>query len=285
MKTRMMTGIFLSAGFFCLARVVNAAGLPEGEFRNPSVANRPETYVFLIGGNVAKPGITADFEAIKDAGIAGILLFHGQLGSPWPGVSPQIKCLSKSWDGLMRFVADECQRLGLSLSMHNCPGWAMSGGPWIKPENAMRHLIWSRIDVEGGKRVEVKLPTLAPSAPDPRDYRDIAVLAFPATAGEWVGALKPTRVTSNVNADWDAWRAKGTAVQIQGGVTATITFDFAEPVTIRTVELPSVNSLGHGFCYEPETTVVCEANGKTLFTREMPQANWQDDRPVTFSCD
>ena len=285
MKTRMMTGIFLSAGFFCLARVVNAAGLPEGEFRNPSVANRPETYVFLIGGNVAKPGITADFEAIKDAGIAGILLFHGQLGSPWPGVSPQIKCLSKSWDGLMRFVADECQRLGLSLSMHNCPGWAMSGGPWIKPENAMRHLIWSRIDVEGGKRVEVKLPTLAPSAPDPRDYRDIAVLAFPATAGEWVGALKPTRVTSNVNADWDAWRAKGTAVQIQGGVTATITFDFAEPVTIRTVELPSVNSLGHGFCYEPEMTVVCEANGKTLFTREMPQANWQDDRPVTFSCD
>ena len=198
MKTRMMTGIFLSAGFFCLARVVNAAGLPEGEFRNPSVANRPETYVFLIGGNVAKPGITADFEAIKDAGIAGILLFHGQLGNPWPGVSPQIKCLSKSWDGLMRFVADECQRLGLSLSMHNCPGWAMSGGPWIKPENAMRHLIWSRIDVEGGKRVEVKLPTLAPSAPDPRDYRDIVVLAFPATAGEWVGALKPAKVTGGL---------------------------------------------------------------------------------------
>ena len=273
----------LTAAAIAFAAIASAAGLLEGEFRNPSMANRPETYVFLIGGNVAKPGITADFEAIKDAGIAGILLFHGQLGSPWPGVSSQIKCLSKSWDGLMRFVADECQRLGLSLSMHNCPGWAMSGGPWIKPENAMRHLIWSRIDVEGGKRVEVKLPTLAPSAPDPRDYRDIAVLAFPATAGEWVGALKPAKVTSNVKADWNEWRTKGTSVQIQGGVTATITFDFAEPVTIRTVELPSVNSLGHGFCYEPEMAVVCEANGKTLFTREMPQANWQDDRPVTFS--
>ena len=267
------------------AATVSAAGLPEGEFRNPSVANRPETYVFFIGGNVAKPGITADFEAIKDAGLSGILLFHGQFGSPWPGVSPQIKCLSESWDGLMGFVADECRRLGLSFSMHNCPGWAMSGGPWIKPENAMRNLIWTRIDVEGGKRVEVKLPTLAPSAPDPRDYRDIAVLAFPATAGEWVGALKPAKVTSNVKADWEAWRTKGTPVRIGGGVTATITFDFAEPVTIRTVELPGVNSLGHGFCYEPEMTVVCEANGKTLFTREMPQANWQDDRPVTFSCD
>lgn len=260
-------------------------GAPEGEFRNPSVANRPETYVFLIGGNVAKPGITADFEAIKDAGIAGILLFHGQYGKPWPGVSPQIKCLSESWDGLVRFVADECQRLGLSLSMHNCPGWAMSGGPWIKPENAMRHLVWKRTDVEGGKRIEVKLPSLAPSAPDEKDYRDVAVLAFPAPAGEWDAALTPAKVSGNVEADWDAWLTKGSPVQIRGGATVTITFDFAEPVTIRTVELPSVNSLGHAFCYDPETTVVCEANGKTLFTREIPQANWQDDRPLTYACD
>lgn len=260
-------------------------GAPEGEFRNPSVANRPETYVFLIGGNVAKPGITADFEAIKDAGIAGILLFHGQYGKPWPGVSPQIKCLSESWDGLVRFVADECQRLGLSLSMHNCPGWAMSGGPWIKPENAMRHLVWKRTDVEGGKRIEVKLPSLAPSAPDEKDYRDVAVLAFPAPAGEWDAALTPAKVSGNVEADWDAWLTKGSPVQIRGGATVTITFDFAEPVTIRTVELPSVNSLEHAFCYDPETTVVCEANGKTLFTREIPQANWQDDRPLTYACD
>lgn len=260
-------------------------GAPEGEFRNPSVANRPETYVFLIGGNVAKPGITADFEAIKDAGIAGILLFHGQYGKPWPGVSPQIKCLSESWDGLVRFVADECQRLGLSLSMHNCPGWAMSGGPWIKPENAMRHLVWKRTDVEGGRRIEVKLPSLAPSAPDEKDYRDVAVLAFPAPAGEWDAALTPAKVSGNVEADWDAWLTKSSPVQIHGGATVTITFDFAEPVTIRTVELPSVNSLGHAFCYDPETTVVCEANGKTLFTREIPQANWQDDRPLTYACD
>ena len=236
-------------------------GAPEGEFRNPY------------------------FEAIKDAGIAGILLFHGQYGKPWPGVSPQIKCLSESWDGLVRFVADECQRLGLSLSMHNCPGWAMSGGPWIKPENAMRHLVWKRTDVEGGRRIEVKLPSLAPSAPDEKDYRDVAVLAFPAPAGEWDAALTPAKVSGNVEADWDAWLTKGSPVQIHGGATVTITFDFAEPVTIRTVELPSVNSLGHAFCYDPETTVVCEANGKTLFTREIPQANWQDDRPLTYACD
>ncbi len=62
------------------AAIVNAAGLPEGEFRDPSVANRPETWFHFIGGNVAKPGITADLEAIKGAGISGIHLFHGQFG-------------------------------------------------------------------------------------------------------------------------------------------------------------------------------------------------------------
>ena len=268
-----------------VATTAFAGGLPVGEFESPSNANRPETWFHFIGGNVAKPGITADLEAIKGAGISGIHLFHGQFGGKWPGVEPQITCLSAPWDGLVGFVADECKRLGLTFTMQNCPGWAMSGGPWIKPENAMRHLIWGRTDVEGGKRVEVKLPTLAPSAPNPKDYRDVVVLAFPATAGEWNSALKPAMVTSNIKADWDAWQEKKTTVLIDGGVTATITFDFAEPVTIRTVELPSVNSLGHGFCYNPDTTVVCEANGKTLFTREIPQANWQDDRPVTYACD
>ena len=46
-------------------------------------------------------GITADLEAIAAAGISGIQLFHGQFGGEWPGVSPQIKCLSESWDDLI----------------------------------------------------------------------------------------------------------------------------------------------------------------------------------------
>ena len=36
--------------------------------------------------------------------------------------------------------------------MQNCPGWAMSGGPWITPDNAMRHLVWSRKDIHGGEK-------------------------------------------------------------------------------------------------------------------------------------
>ena len=104
----------LTAAAIAFAATVNATELPEGEFRNPSAANRPETYVFLIGGNVAKPGITADFEAIKDAGIAGILLFRretrhhrrlrGDQGRRHRGHSPLPRTTGQSLAG--RFAAD-----------------------------------------------------------------------------------------------------------------------------------------------------------------------------------
>ena len=40
----------------------------------------PETWFHYIGGNVSKPGITADLEAIAQAGISHSL-FHGSGGS------------------------------------------------------------------------------------------------------------------------------------------------------------------------------------------------------------
>lgn len=116
-------------------------------FATPARAYHPETLLFFAGGNVAANGITADLEAIAAAGIGGIQLFHGQFGGPWPGVTPQIECLSPAWDGAINHVGRESRRLGLNFEMENCAGWAMSGGPWITPETAMRNLACSRTDV------------------------------------------------------------------------------------------------------------------------------------------
>ena len=103
--------------------------------------NRPETWFHLIGGNVSKEGLTADLESIRLAGIGGIQFFHGQFGGPWPGVKEQIPCLSEKWDGMVRHIGLECQRLGLDLKLQNCPGWSMSGGPWIDDAHSMRKLV------------------------------------------------------------------------------------------------------------------------------------------------
>ena len=93
----------------------------------------------------------ADLEAIAEARISGIQLFHGQFGGEWPGVSPQIQTLSEDWDDLVQWTATECKRLNLRFSMQNCPGWSYAGGPWIELKNSMRHLVYSRTDIDGGK--------------------------------------------------------------------------------------------------------------------------------------
>ena len=270
----------------CLAAaaIAGAADVPtEDAFRSPAREMRPETWFHFIGGNVAKGGITADLEAIADAGISGIQLFHGQFGGPWPGVSPQVPCLSKPWDGMVGFVGDECRRLGLKFTMQTCPGWAMAGGPWIKPENAMRHLVWSRKDVEGGQHVELKLPPPVAKPKGWQDYRDIAVLAFPAPDGDWNAPLKPDSTAADGKLDLSPWK-KGKPVEISSGST-TIAFAFSKPVTVRAMEFPPVREICRNECYHPEVAIKLVADGKTLVDCPLPASNWQDDRPVTFACD
>ena len=284
-KRKMKTAaLFGAVAIGCMAR---GAGLPSAEaFADPGADSRPETWFHFIGGNVARGGITADLEAIKGAGISGIHLFHGQFGGKWPGVEEQIRCLSEKWDSLVGFVADECRRLGLEFTMQNCPGWAMAGGPWIKPENAMRHLKWLRQDFEGGRRIETKLRCPESGKEAWRDYRDVAVLAFPAPVGEWYKPLVPARTKCAIPGDWNKWAGGGNAIKLPSGEqTTVIEFEYDRPVTVRAMELPPIDSLDHGWCYRPGVNVKLEANGKTLVEQDLQPANWQDDRHVSFAID
>ena len=259
---------------FCAAFAARAA-LPTGDaFQNPGHESRPETWFHFIGGNISKEGISADLEAVKSAGIGGIHLFHGQFGGAWPRVPEQVACLSEKWDSLVGFAADECKRLGLDFTMQNCPGWATAGGPWIKPGNAMRHLVWERIDVEGGGRVSVKLPRRTYKDEAGRDYRDIAVIAFPAPeGGDWATPLEPANGRS------------GKITIPDGERTTAIDFEFDSPVTVRTLELPPVRDFSRKWCYRPGARVSLKAEGKTILEKDLEPSNWHEDHPVTFAID
>ena len=89
------------------------------------------------------------------------------------------KKFEPSLDDAVRHTAEECKRLGLRFTMLNCSGWATAGGPWIEASNAMRHLVWSRTDIDGGVHINKRLSVPQPSEETWRDYKDIAVLAFP----------------------------------------------------------------------------------------------------------
>lgn len=234
-------------------------------FSHPPKVFYPETWFHYIGGNVSIKGITADLEAIADAGFSGIHLFHGQFGGPWPGVDPQIACLSPLWDGMVKHTAEECRRLGLRFTMQNCPGWAMAGGPWIKPSNAMRHLAWSRTDIEGNSdEIMQKLPLPQPSEEDWRDYEDLMVIAFPTPVDDDGKPLIPASFKSNKEAAWEhLWQGKSeNPIQLTATTAENpywIEVEFPENEIIRTLELPSSNEMNHPWCFEPDMRVKLEA--------------------------
>lgn len=259
-------------------------------FAAPDKVHFPQTWFHYIGGNVSHEGITADLEAIAAAGISGVQLFHGQFGGQWPATSDKIECLSENWEEAVRHTADECRRLGLRFTMQNCPGWAMSGGPWIKPENAMRTLVHSRIDVSG-KDIKASLPMPQPSKEEWRDYRDIAILAFPTAEGD---TGKPLNIKSVRGDGKFEWREIMTGKRNRVNITPSndeahwVEMKFASPSTIRAVEFPSVQTLNHNMSFEPNvhiTTYAILADGKMqkIIDADLPQSSWQDNKPITFA--
>ncbi len=263
-------------------------------FKAPPKVYAPETWFHFIGGNVSKEGITKDLEAIAEAGISGIHLFHGQFGGPWPGVEPQITSLSLKWDDAVRHTAEECRRLGLRFVMQNCPGWATAGGPWIEPSNAMRHIVWRRTDVKGESNFKKNLSMPQPNDEPWRDYQDITVLAFPTPLDDTGEPLIPAFVKSNLKAEWNDFLSGKAKEPINIKPTTSenpqwIEVTFPEPVKLRSVEFPSIRSFNHRQCYEPGVTINIQAvlpdgNYIDILHTEMPQSNWQDHRPITLAC-
>ena len=245
--------------------------LPSIEkFRSPDAEHRPETWFHLIGQNISKEGISADIRAIAEAGIGGVQLFHGSGGKGmperWPGTSGAVKCLSPEWDELIAFVANACSARKLGFTLQNCPGWATSGGPWISPSNSMRGLKFVRADVvsDGKSRIVAKLPV--PSGEPWRDWRDIAVVAFPSLNDDSGEYLAPVSVVTN---------------------GASLLYVFDRPVTIRSLVLPAPRHLNSRFSYRLDTSVRFEAvdgTCRTVAETEYPTGCWLDEMPFTLSC-
>ena len=262
-------------------------------FVNPNKVHYPETWFHYIGGNVSHEGITADLEAIASAGISGVQLFHGQFGGQWPATTDDIQCLSENWDASVRHTAEECKRLGLRFTMQNCPGWAMSGGPWIKPENAMRTIVYSRTDIIG-KDIQANLPVAQPNKEEWRDYRDITVLAFPTPEGDTGKPLELKEVKGNGKYAWkELMTGKKNDINFlpvkETDKPNWVEVKFTHPATLRSIELPCVQGMNHAMSFEPNVhvdayAILADGSKKQIIDADMPQASWQDRHPITLAC-
>ena len=165
------------------------------DFQSPLYEYRPETWFHILGNNMTKEGITKDFEAIKAAGIRGVHLFN-KGGRPFPGIK-QIKVLSPEWEDIIRHAADESKRLGLKFIMQNCPGWSMTGGPWVPAEESQRELVEAVFRMDGGRTYENVLQLDEKYHEDKYAYQDVQVLAFPTPEGDDTEVLLPSKIESN----------------------------------------------------------------------------------------
>jgi hypothetical protein len=161
-------------------------------FENPPESARPRTWWHWTGGNVTPDGIGKDLEWMRRAGIAGFQLADVSFGS---GQTIEKKVLfgTPEWLAAVRYAAQEAERLNLEMGIFSSAGWSLTGGPWVKPEQAMKKLVFSDTLIHGPGPFSGTLPhppenngpignlggRSRPDRPaDPTCYRDVAVLAY-----------------------------------------------------------------------------------------------------------
>lgn len=163
------------------------AGIPES-FRNPPDSARPGVYWYFMDGNLNRREMTADMEAMKQAGIGNLVFLEVNVGVP----RGPVDFMSEPWQDLFVHAVREAERLGIEITLGSGPGWAGSGGPWVRPEQSMQHLVAGSIEIKGPVHFNERLPVPEPREPyfptltkelqEKREayFEDVAVLAYPS---------------------------------------------------------------------------------------------------------
>ncbi|MCX6894120.1 MAG: glycosyl hydrolase, partial [Verrucomicrobia bacterium] len=226
----------------------------EKSFVNPSDSAKPRTYWFHMSGNISKPGITADLEAMQEIGLGGTLFMNVSVAMP-TGLVERKDFMSPAWQDCFQHMLNESARLNLDFGSAVCDGWGNAGGPDIPPQLAMQRLTWNETRVRGGETVELaKLPQ---PVTELDTYRDIAVVAFPTPPGDQATSVLPAVET---------FSAKGS--------DSNFPDDFAAPVTVSELTLTGA------------ATGFIEASDDGTTWREVkkfPATGWRGYMPTGFT--
>lgn len=159
-------------------------------FKNPPDSARPGVYWYFMDGNLSREQMTADLESMKKAGLGSLVFLEVNVGVP----RGKVDFLSEEWQELFKHAVREAERLGIEITMGVGPGWTGSGGPWVKPERSMLHLVASTTELKGPAKSHIILPVPEPRRPFfgedgltkkmkaqwDQYYEDVRVLAFPS---------------------------------------------------------------------------------------------------------
>ncbi len=142
----------------------------EKGFRTPPDSVQTSVYWYWISDNISKEGVIKDLQSMKKAGINRAFIgYIGQDNVPYG----KVKIFSNEWWDILHAALKTATELNIEIGIFNSPGWSQSGGPWVKPEEAMRYLAASELHVKGPRKLSQKLDKPVSL------FQDVKVIACP----------------------------------------------------------------------------------------------------------
>ena len=235
-------------------------------FANPADSMQTSVYWYWISDNISKEGVINDLKSMKKVGINRA--FIGNIGLDAVPYG-KVKMFSDEWWEILHTALKTATDLGIDIGIFNSPGWSQSGGPWVKPENAMRYLTSTQTKVVGPRRFSQKLP----KAND--IFQDVKVIAFPAP-------LQGQYTLSNANSSISVTpQISGISRLFDGNLDTEVKFPEVETITIDleskgdfTARSLTINTTEYEICADVLLQVK-KSNGsfETIKSFELNRAN------------
>ena len=246
----------------------------ESLIQNPPESAKPWVFWYWMKAAVSAEGITADLEAMAEAGIGGAYLMPIMGKQDAPLLEPAVEQLTPLWWQMVEHAFNEADRLGLQIAMHASDGFALSGGPWITPEMSMQKVVWSMQTIKGGASFMGQL-----KQPETNEnyYRDIATFAFPLTDDMMRSShSEEVKISTSVEgADASFLNQPNNTEKFRSQEPCWIQYEFEQPFTCRTIHIKTrgnniqSNRLGVEVSDDGVTF-------KKVTQLEPPRHGWQD---------
>ncbi len=241
---------------------------------------KPWVFWYWMEASVSKEGITADLEAMKEAGIGGAYLMPIKGPANPPLFEPVVEQLTPIWWEMVRHSMSEAKRLGLQIGMHASDGFALAGGPWITPELSMQKVVWSETQLEGNQKFEGRL-ILPPI--NEGYYKDIAVFAINNNLTPQDTYSTKPNVRTSTDADASFLVKKGNREQFRCEEDCWFQYSFEEDFTVQSIRVITKgnNYQSHRLLVEASRDGI---NFEPVYQMEPARHGWQDtDEEYTYA--
>ncbi len=208
----------------------------DKSFLLPPDSVKPSVYWYWLNDNISKQGVIKDLDAMAKIGIGRA--FIGNIGLEKESLAyGKVKIFSKEWLSVTKTAIETAGKKGIDIGLFNSPGWSQSGGPWVKPQQSMRYLAATEVEVRGPQQYDQELPRPAATV-----FQDVKVLAFRKQAGvtgisQKVSSYSSVPAINNIATFFDSDTATSAIFYLakDGKSNTTIDISYTSPITARSL--------------------------------------------------